>query len=235
MRGRALRLQERARRAKRKIRQIEGSYRFTSELFDELIKENRGKDRIWLDAGCGRNGLIEEFKGDYGLAVGVDQGQEGSGKFVRADLSHLPFKENRFDFITCKWVMEHIACPQGVLNELRRVLAPGGRLLIQTPNRNHFLLFCSRLLPPFLKSWLIAFFFGSHQERFPTFYLANTPSKLRRFIENGGLKVERMVLNEDLFSFSRLGFWFSYFFWKLTAVRSRQGLRSSILLLAQRQ
>ena len=80
MRGRALRLQERARWAKRKIRQIEGSYRFTSELFDELIRENRGKDRIWLDAGCGRNGLIEEFKGDYGLAVGVDRGQGRVGE-----------------------------------------------------------------------------------------------------------------------------------------------------------
>lgn len=235
MRGRVLRLQERARWAKRKIRQIEGSYRFTSELFDELIKENRGKDKVWLDAGCGRNGLIEEFKGDYGLAVGVDRGQEGSGKFVRADLSHLPFRENRFDFITCKWVMEHIAHPQRVINELRRVLAPGGRLLIQTPNRNHFLLFGSRLLPPFLKSWLIAFFFGSHQERFPTFYLANTPSKLRRFIENGGLKVERMILNEDLFCFSKLAFWFSYLFLRLTRRGGRQGLRSGILLLAQRQ
>ncbi len=235
MKRRALRLQERAKWAKGKIRQIEGSYRFTSELFDELIKENRGKGKVWLDAGCGRNGLIEEFKGGYGLAVGVDRREEGSGKFVRADLSCLPFKESRFDFITCKWVVEHLAYPQKVIDELRRVLVPRGRLLIQTPNRNHFLLLGSRLLPSFLKSWLIAFFFGSHKERFPTFYRANTPSKLRGFIENGGLKVERMVLNEDLFCFSKLAFWFSYLFLRLTQRRGWQGLRSSILLLARRR
>ena len=154
---------------------------------------------------------------------------------MRADLSSLPFKEAGFDFITCKWVVEHLPYPQRVIDELRRVLTPKGRLLIQTPNRNHFLLLGSRLLPPFLKTWLIGFLFGSHQERFPTFYRANTPSKLKAFIENSGLAVERIVLNEDLLCFSKIAFWFSYIFLRLTQRGGHQGLRSSILLLAQRR
>ncbi len=234
MKGRALRLQEWARWAKEKIRQIEGSYRFTSKLFDAQIRGNRGKKKVWLDAGCGRNELVEEFKGEYGLAIGVDWGKEGKGRFVRADLSQLPFKEETFDFITCKWVLEHIPYPQEVIGELRRILASGGRLLIQTPNRDHFLLFGYQFLPSSLKSRLIAFFFGSPQERFPTFYRANTPSGLRRFVENGRLKVVRMVLNKDLLTFSKLAFWFSYLFLRLTQREGWQGLRSSILVLAQR-
>lgn len=235
MKGRAFRLQERARWAKRKIRQIDSSYRFTSDLFDELIRENGGKGKLWLDAGCGRNQLTEEFKDKYGLAVGVDRGEEGIGRFVRAELSYLPFRGESFDFITCKWVMEHIPYPQVMITELKRVLAPGGRLLIQTPNRYHFLNFGSRFLPPFLKTRLITFFFGTHQERFATFYRANTPSELRTATENLGLRVERMILNEDLFSFSRLAFWFSYLFLRLTEGKGGRRFRSSILLLAQRR
>ncbi len=234
MKGRASRLQARARWVKGKIRQIDVSYRFTSELFDALIMKNRGESKAWLDAGCGRNELTNEFKAIYGMAVGVDRVGGGGGRFVRANLSKLPFREGTFDFITCKWVLEHLPYPKEVIGELRRVLAPGGKLLIQTPNRNHFLLIGSRLLPSALKSRLIAFYFTSQQERFPTFYRANTPSRLRRFVEEGGLTVEKMVLNEDLLCFSKLAFWFSYLFLRLTQRGGRQGLRSSILLLAQR-
>jgi len=48
----------------------------------------------------------------------------------------LPYKEGMFDLVNCMEVIEHIPVAEGwrVINELRRVLRPGGVLLISTPN-----------------------------------------------------------------------------------------------------
>jgi SAM-dependent methyltransferase len=47
----------------------------------------------------------------------------------------LPFADNSFDFATYTDVMEHHAfSPKRVLTEIHRVLVPGGRLILATPN-----------------------------------------------------------------------------------------------------
>ena len=51
------------------------------------------------------------------------------------DLTKLPFEDNSFDFITSRWVMEFIPDWPKAIRELKRVLKPGGTLLlIQTHN-----------------------------------------------------------------------------------------------------
>jgi ubiquinone/menaquinone biosynthesis C-methylase UbiE len=59
-------------------------------------------------------------------------------RFVVADLSHLPFADGSFDGITCGYVLEHLPRPEPGLQELARVLAPGGRLLLMTMEDNFF-------------------------------------------------------------------------------------------------
>jgi len=54
---------------------------------------------------------------------------------IAANGEFLPFKDNIFDLVTCSEVLEHIAEPKKALKEMYRVLKPGGRLLISTPNR----------------------------------------------------------------------------------------------------
>ncbi len=48
----------------------------------------------------------------------------------------LPFSDGQFDVINCMEVIEHIPAKEGVrvMSELRRVLRPGGCLIISTPN-----------------------------------------------------------------------------------------------------
>ena len=51
--------------------------------------------------------------------------------FVRGDAHTLPFPDDRFDVVYCRYVLEHVQDPQRVLEEMRRVLKPGGRVYAQ--------------------------------------------------------------------------------------------------------
>lgn len=56
--------------------------------------------------------------------------KNGRAKYVTADMTQLPFRDNSFDCITCGWVIEHLPDPKPGLAEMRRVLMPGGSLLL---------------------------------------------------------------------------------------------------------
>jgi SAM-dependent methyltransferase len=48
------------------------------------------------------------------------------------DAHHLPFAPGSFDLIISTEMLEHTAEPQRIVDEIRRVLRPGGRLLLTT-------------------------------------------------------------------------------------------------------
>lgn len=52
---------------------------------------------------------------------------------VKADICNLPFKENSFDVILCNHVLEHIPVDTKAMQELYRVLKPGGWGVFQIP------------------------------------------------------------------------------------------------------
>lgn len=52
---------------------------------------------------------------------------------VKADICNLPFKENSFDIIFCNHVLEHIPNDTKAMQELYRVLKPGGWGIFQIP------------------------------------------------------------------------------------------------------
>ncbi len=52
---------------------------------------------------------------------------------VKADICNLPFKDNEYDFILCNHVLEHIPDDTKAMQELYRVLKPGGTAILQIP------------------------------------------------------------------------------------------------------
>lgn len=52
---------------------------------------------------------------------------------VKADICNLPFKDNEFDVILCNHVLEHIPDDTKAMQELYRILKPGGRGIFQIP------------------------------------------------------------------------------------------------------
>lgn len=103
-----------------------------------------------LDAGCGV-GYGAAMLAEAGAAriVGLDVSPEaiedatvraGSiGEFVLGDLERLPFKPRSFDVVVCFEAIEHVRRRELALDELRRVLRPGGVLIVSSPNRDVYL------------------------------------------------------------------------------------------------
>ena len=52
---------------------------------------------------------------------------------VKADICALPFEDNTYDFILCNHVLEHIPNDFKAMEELYRVLKPGGTAILQVP------------------------------------------------------------------------------------------------------
>jgi len=60
----------------------------------------------------------------------LDHGIAGSVEFVQADAEHLPFPDAGFDLITIAFGLRNVTDKQAALNEMYRVLKPGGRVLV---------------------------------------------------------------------------------------------------------
>jgi SAM-dependent methyltransferase len=115
-------------------------YRLAAEL---------ARSRRALDAACGEGyGTAMLAAAGASEAVGVDideptiaQAAERypGASFGVADVSSLPFEDGRFDLVVSFETIEHVPEPERALDELRRVLAGDGLLLISTPNKHRYL------------------------------------------------------------------------------------------------
>jgi SAM-dependent methyltransferase len=89
-----------------------------------------GRYRV-LDVGCGQKPylpLFEPFADEY---VGVDP-VENPVADLRGSVEDLPVEDDRYDVVVCSQVLEHCDDPAQAVRELRRVTAPGGRVLATT-------------------------------------------------------------------------------------------------------
>lgn len=139
-----------------------------------------------LDAGCGRRTRLEAHRDRISRLVGLDvdaaAGAENAGvdEFLAADLCRpLPLPDAAFDVVYANFVVEHLPRPAVAFAELRRVLRPGGALILLTSNRANPLLAATGLVPTGLRLTLKRIGAGvAERDVIPVQYRANTPWRL---------------------------------------------------------
>jgi SAM-dependent methyltransferase len=113
-----------------------------------LVDFDGYRGRTVLEVGCGAGVDLARFARGGADVTGVDLSaaaielartnfaQRGlAGRFEVADAERLPFPDNVFDLIYAHGVVQYTPDPQRLVDECRRVLAPGGEAIVQVYNR----------------------------------------------------------------------------------------------------
>ena len=161
-------------------------------LLDEALRPGA----VALDAGCGRTTRLRNYRDRIVRLVGLDS-DEAAGRdnpyldeFVRADLEQpLPFPDDTFDLVYANFVVEHLQHPERVFIEWRRVLRPGGRLVLLTSNQANPLVAAADRLPRRARLAIKRQGAGvAERDVYPTRYLANTPQRLATVASSAGFR-----------------------------------------------
>ena len=116
----------------------EESYR--QRCIDKLGVDFRGCERL-LDAGCGNGSVARMLSAHVREVVAVDVehsaewSEDGGVSFSVADVAALPFEDDSFDVVHSKDALHHMRDPVRALWEFRRVLRPGGTVMLVEGNR----------------------------------------------------------------------------------------------------
>ena len=164
-------------------------------VLDRLIARFVGADDVVLEIGCGRGApVLRNVAARAALAIGLDVvAFDGKNDLplIAASADAVPLATGSVDLVFCRSVLEHLEYPQRAFREWRRLLRPGGHVLVLTPNLWDYASLASAMIPGSLHPRLVKFLEGrATEDTFPTFYRANTASRVRRLARTAGLEIE---------------------------------------------
>ncbi|MDY0044901.1 MAG: class I SAM-dependent methyltransferase [Syntrophales bacterium] len=102
------------------------------------------KETEWLDIGCGNGIIAATIAPSVKFITGADPGawpiwdtlqkKQANIRFLHEPIEKLTCHENKIDIVICNQVYEHVADPQYLIQEIKRVLKPGGYCYFAGPN-----------------------------------------------------------------------------------------------------
>lgn len=154
-----------------------GRRQILSRFVEEICREATDRRPRILDVGCGTGANLLMLS-KYGEAEGVDISEDalafcrerGLDKVKLGAGEELPYDDGTFDLVTALDVVEHMDDDLAGLKEMRRVLRPGG----------HVLLF----VPAFMFLWGLQDDVSHHRRRYRL-------PQLARVLEEAGFEIER--------------------------------------------
>ncbi len=169
--------------------------------FLRLIIRNCKPDWVVADVGCGHASFVVSSREFCHQLIGVDFSpgiaqNPWVGDKVRGDLYRLPLADGSIDLVISRYVLEHLEHPIEALREAARVLRPGGKLLVLTPNRRHYVCLVARLTPHWFHRLFLAYHGRFGEDVSPTRYRVNTPPLLREAARQAGFRVAELELVE---------------------------------------
>src|SRR5919109_651067 len=182
-----------------RYRAIRPDWSSSGDQLEAIVRSHISPSSRVLDLGCGRGGVVELIWREVEFAAGIDPDAPSLASHraagmpvVRGMGERLPFLDSSFDLIVCLWVLEHLRDPVATLNEVRRVLAPGGHFVFVTPNLRNPLMLANRIgkALPALQRRLVPRVYGRDEaDTFPVQYRANTVEAIRTLSLEAGLDV----------------------------------------------
>ena len=102
----------------------------------EAMFENIGPKNRLLDLGCGVKPYASVYQQYVDEAIGIDVESTKHDRSVPDKFYNgrdIPFDDRYFDIVLTSEVLEHVPDPGHFLNEINRVLVPGGYLVLTVP------------------------------------------------------------------------------------------------------
>lgn len=158
--------------------------RIIYRLSDGWVRRHIPRNGPLLDIGCGTGDflvrMMESGYDAYGVEpsrAACDQAEKklGTGRAFNSTLAEVGFPVEKFSTVTLWHVLEHVADISSLLREVRRILAPQGKVLIEVPNP---------------LSWESRFC-GEHWYGFdPPFHIHHfTPARLQELLDDSGFRI----------------------------------------------
>ena len=206
------------------------------EIYNEIVKDSLSSEKIWIDCGCGNNGMVQAYGKYAKKAIGTDLiNLWDDENFIKADIRNLPFNSNSADLITLRFVIEHFQDQNNYLPELLRILKKGGSIIILTTNLLSPIIFIPRLLLPYsLKNKILTKLFKvKDDDVFPTYHKLNTPRKYKAMEKV--LTIKKMLFISDL-NYKRKWIFILLLIWHLlTKPKSLNKYRTNILVILEKK
>jgi SAM-dependent methyltransferase len=154
-----------------------GRRKILASFLEDICRRVTDRRPRILDVGCGTGANLLMLS-QYGDAEGVDVSEDalafcrerGLEKVKLGAAEKLPYDDGTFDLVTALDVVEHLDNDLAGLREMRRVLRPGGRVLL--------------FVPTFMFLWGLQDDVSNHRRRYRL-------PELRRVLEQAGFEIER--------------------------------------------
>lgn len=178
------------------------------DFYELLVEKLVGPDTRWMDVGCGRNifpsnsKLARRLADHCELLVGVDPDETlEDNTFVhrklRSSIEQVEIDEP-FNLITLRMVAEHVVEPERVLENLRRLTAVGGLVVIYTVNKWSPASIIAKLTPMGVHHTVKRFLWRTDEkDTFPVAYKMNTRKTLAALFEKFGFRERHFAFLDD--------------------------------------
>jgi len=212
------------------------------QVVPPLIDRYLVPEHFAVDLGCGRGTMVRRLSERARRAVGIDVDDSGFAnnpglELIKASIYDIPIGSGEVDFVTSRWVFEHLAKPQQAVREINRILRPGGHALIVVPNLLHPGMLLSKVLPLGVKQRLLSRFDELEEETvLETYYRANTERSLNRLFDGVGLEKRELHYVKDVsyWMFSQSLFRLAHTVERVTDLRPLQRFRLAIVAVYQK-
>ena len=199
-----------------------------------------------LEIGAGPSNRTSEMLAARGHLTGldVDPAVRQNAFLHRAEVydgTRFPFPDASFDACVSDYVLEHVADVGTHFAEVHRVLRPGGRWAIRTPNRLHYVALVSWLTPHWFHRLVANRLRGipeGARDPYPTVYAANTQGAVRSLAVRSGFEIEeiRMIEKEPSYGMSSPLLFYPFLAYEraVNATALLSGLRANILAVLRK-